>query len=187
MKQVIDYLKSHLKPARFKHTLGTVKVARELAERYNVPVRKAELAALLHDAGKSMPADAMAGYVRKHRVAVPLRDEVIAHSPALLHSYISAHIARHLFDVTDKDVLHAITVHTLGAPVMSTLAKIMYIADSTSSDRRYPACKQIRALADRDLDAAVRDVMAKKFYYVILEKKWLHPHVANVWNAFNTL
>jgi nicotinate-nucleotide adenylyltransferase len=183
MNHIVNYLKSHLSPARFKHTIGTVKVARQLAQRYNVPVLNAEQAALLHDSGKGFSTDAMIDYVRTHRIAIPLRDDIITHSPSLLHSYISAHIARTVFGIKDKDVLHAITAHTLGAPTMSTLAKIMYVADSTSPDRRYPACTSIRALANRDIDAAVVAVMANKFYYVIREKKWLHPHAAAAWNC----
>lgn len=184
MKTITEFLRAHLSPSRFKHTLGTVQVAGELARLYDVPPRKAAMAALLHDAGKGMAADAMCRYVRAHRVSVPLRDAVITHSPALLHSYISAHIARTRFGVTDPDILHAITTHTLGAAAMSRLAKIMYVADFISPDRRYAGCKHIRQLAYRDLDAAVHAVMSHKFYTVIQQKKWLHPHAATVWNAY---
>ncbi|MEI8217527.1 MAG: bis(5'-nucleosyl)-tetraphosphatase (symmetrical) YqeK [Elusimicrobiota bacterium] len=185
MQHILDYLKAHVSPARYKHTLGTVKVSRALAERYGVSVEKAALAALLHDTGKSMPAADMPRFVSRHRIAVPLQDEVSAHSPALLHSYISAHIARNIFDITDKDILHAITAHTIGAAVMSPLAKILYVADSLSPDRRYPALKRIRALAISNLDAAVSAVMVNKMQYVVLKKKWLHPHAVIAWNTIH--
>ena len=40
---------------RFKHTLGVVESATQLAKLYNVDVEKARLAALLHDCAKEMP------------------------------------------------------------------------------------------------------------------------------------
>lgn len=183
---IITYIKGRVSPARFKHTLGTWKTALQLAERYGADRDKVTLAALLHDAGKGLSREAMIRYVRKHRIAVPFLDDTIRYNPSLLHGYISAHISRTVFGVTDKDILNAITLHTLGGPRMTILAKIIYLADATSPDRRYAVAKQIRRMSRRDLDRAFIMAMCHKMFHVVTGKKWLHPAAVKTWNAYTT-
>lgn len=51
---------------RFKHTLGVVESATQLAKLYNVDVEKARLAALLHDCAKEMPLKEMQDLVKEN-------------------------------------------------------------------------------------------------------------------------
>lgn len=182
-EKILDFLKRSLDPARYRHTLGTRIVCRELAAMHGIDPDKAELAALFHDAGKSMDKHAMVRYVRRHRISVPERADVIRLHPSLLHSYISEHIARTRFGVRDKAVLSAIRCHTLGSPSMGVLDKIMYVADAVSPDRRYRQARVIRSLAHHDLNAAVKQVMAGKLEWVITKREWLHPQAVDVWNS----
>jgi nicotinate-nucleotide adenylyltransferase len=181
---ILSYLKAHVSPARYKHTLGTCRVALVLAERYAVPKETACLAALLHDAGKSMPSEAMVRYTNEHRLRLPLKNDVIKYNPSLLHSYISAHIARTVFGITDHELLDAICQHTVGSARMSTLAKIIYLADTTSLDRRRPGIKALRRTAARDLDRAMQLAIAEKILYVLRKNKWMHPLSVEAWNYY---
>lgn len=180
---ILDFLKHSLDAARYRHTLGTKTVCRELAAMHGINPDKAELAALLHDAGKSMDNKAMVRYVKRHRISVPERADVIRLHPSLLHSYISEHLARTRFNVRDAAVLSAIRNHTLGSTSMSVLDKIMYVADAVSPDRRYKESRIIRSLAHHDLDAAVKQVMANKLAWVIAKREWLHPQAVQIWNS----
>lgn len=181
-KLLLKYLKQHLKSARFKHTLGTAEIVLELAKLNGVNLEKARIAALLHDAGKRFNAKDMVQYALKHRLKVPCMKDVIKYNPSLLHSYISADIAKKHFSVKDKGILSAIALHTVGAADMGMLAKIVYVADSVSFDRRYPGVKELRALAYRDINAAARAAMANKLFYVLKKGAWLHPEAVKAWN-----
>ena len=181
---IIAYVKEHVSPARFKHTLGTWKVALELAERYGADRDKVTLAALLHDAGKGLSREDMVSYVNKHHISIPFLDDTIRYNPSLLHGYISADIARAVFGITDKEILDAITLHTLGGPRMTILAKILYLADAASPDRRHTAAKQIRRMSRRNLDKAFVMAMCHKMFHVVSNKKWLHPAAVKTWNAY---
>lgn len=180
---IVQFLENHISPRRLRHTLGSVKVARELAARFNVPEEKAVLAALLHDAGKGYSKHEMVNYVRRRKLRVPYAAQIIRHDPSLLHSFISADIAARRFGITDKDILAAIAHHTLGAPRMSRLAKVIYLADAIAPDRRYPAVKKLRAASRRDLDDAFTLAMAHKLLYVILYERWIAPAAVRTWNA----
>lgn len=170
-------------PARYKHTLGTFRTAVKLAGLYGVSEEKAATAALLHDAGKSFSKDKMIEYARSNKLKVPHFDSVVKHSPSLLHGYISAHIAEKKFGIKDKEILQAITMHTLGGKDMCMLAKIIYIADATSPDRRHKNVKKLRALSLKDIDKALKLAMAHKLFHVVTNDKWLHPDAAHAWNS----
>jgi predicted HD superfamily hydrolase involved in NAD metabolism len=180
---ILSYLTEHLPPERLKHTLGTVKTAESLAARHGVSEEKARLAALLHDAAKGFTLDAMVRYVRRNRLTIPVKERIIRENPELLHGFISADIARKKFGVRDRDILEAIAYHTIGRKNMSRLAKIIYLADATAPDRRYPALAMLRAASRRDLDAAFQLTLAHKIAYVLKNKQWLHPGAVEAWNS----
>ena len=179
---ITQFLRATLKPARFCHSIGTAKVAVILANRYNIDIKEAALAALLHDAGKGYDAAGMVRYACAHNLKAPCLAGIIKYNPLLLHSYISAHIARTKFNVKNRKVLAAIAQHTLGGPRMTTLAKILYIADIIAPDRRFTAVHQLRRLAMRDLERAMRAAQEIKLTMVIGKNAWIHPQAVATWN-----
>ena len=168
---------------RWHHVMAVRNAAMELARLYKVPPVKAELAALLHDAARFLSDAELVRYARKHRLKVPLLDKVIRHSPVLLHGYVAADIARRKFGITAHDVLSAIEQHTLARAGMSTLSKIIYIADSVSADRRYAGVDALRSLSRHNLDEALLAAMASKITHVLAKRGWLHPETIKAWNT----
>jgi HD superfamily phosphohydrolase YqeK len=77
--------------------------------------------------------------------------------PVLLHGPTAAIVLRERFGVRDDEALGAIRDHTLGAPEMPMLAKIILIADKVEERKRKrtPIMAEIRRLARRDLDLAL--------------------------------
>ena len=63
-------------------------------------------------------------------------------------------MARELFHISDE-IYEAIRWHTTGKPDMSTLEKILYLADFIEPTRDFPGLEELRKLAYRDLDAAM--------------------------------
>ena len=85
--------------------------------------------------------------------------------------------------VADEAVLSAIRKHTLGDPKMSTLDKVVYVADACSADRRHPGVAKTRALAFDDLDAAFERCLADKLTHALARRAWLHPLTIELWNT----
>ncbi len=100
---------------RFKHTLGVVESATQLAKLYNVDVEKARLAALLHDCAKEMPLKDMQALVEASKYEAD--DELLANGN-LLHGLAGMIRAEKEFSITDLDVLEAIRVHTTGKVIL---------------------------------------------------------------------
>lgn len=180
--KIIDFLKKRLDSAKYKHTLGVVKTARALALRHGVSVKDAELAAAIHDLGRVMDRKQLVRYALKNRLRVPYLADVVKFNPALLHGFAGAHLASKKFGIRDRKILDAAAFHTAAKPGMSKLAKVIYVADYTAPDRRFPGVDRIRKHSLRDLEWAYRTALGNKLLHVVGGKKWLHPLGVAAWN-----
>ena len=180
--EVHDWLKSHLKTNRYLHSKNVAEMAAALSDIYDVNVEAAVKAGILHDAGKGFSGPELIRFCKEHKIKVPFFDDICRLEPSLLHSYASAWIAQHLFGVRDKDILQAISEHTLGSMHMSTLSKILFVADISSKDRKYKDAFVIRNLALQDLDSALLYAANRKLLFTIDSQKWLCPAGIDLWN-----
>ena len=152
-------LKKELDAARYAHTLGVEKTAREMAEKFGVDEEKAALAGLLHDCAKCMPLSQMTKA-----------------SKALMHAVAGAHVAQDVYDVHDPEVLGAIRWHTTGHANMTKLEKIVYLADMIEPNRKpYPGLEALRKLCMTDLDEAMHMALLMSLDHVREQGKPLHP------------
>ena len=78
-------------------------------------------------------------------------------------------------DLDDKDIVNAVSYHTTGRAGMSTLEKIIYIADAVEPGRFYPGVEEIRAMAFKDLDMACYMSMKSTENFVKSAGKYLDP------------
>ncbi len=176
------WLKAHLKPNRYIHSISVAELCAVLSDIYDVPVEKAVQAGILHDAGKGFSGPELIKFCKEHKIKVPYFDDICRAEPLLLHSYVSAWIAKHHFGTKDKDVLDAITEHTLGNLDMTTLSKILFVADISSKDRKYKDAFVIRTLAMQDLERALVYAANRKLWFTIDSQKWLCPVGIELWN-----
>ncbi len=145
-----EKLQKRLKNSRYQHTLGVMNTAGSLAMKYDYPVDKAMLAGLLHDCAKGMTEDEQIEYCNKHDIALT---ESELSSPQLIHAKLGSYLCRNKYNVDDKDICHAIQVHTTGCPEMNLLDKILYIADYIEPNRmNLPRLFEIRQSAFEDPD-----------------------------------
>lgn len=178
-----DALYRELKPARYRHTLAVARTALTLARRHGLDPERAALSGLLHDCGRVMSPKAMARYCRKHRLRAPAHSDILENRPSLLHAYVGADLARRRFGVEDPDILSAVRSHTLGAPRMSPLEKLIYAADACSDDREFPEAARIRRLAEKSLEEGFRETVRSKLQHVLQYGAWMHPLGPALWNA----
>lgn len=136
---------------RWRHTLGVVSTAIELAERFGGDIIKAELAALLHDYSKAWPIDRMEAVIRNQR----LPEELLQFDKELWHAHVGAWAVQHEHQITDEEVLDAIRYHTSGRVKMTQLDKIVCLADYIEPGRDYPAVSKIRKLAKDSMEEAL--------------------------------
>lgn len=133
MDKIIDWLKENLSEERFVHSLSVAKTAKKMAKEYEIDEKKAELAGLLHDCAKEIPYDEMKKIIKENNLDIE-EDEIKAKK--VLHAPLSAYLAKKLFNVKDAEILSAIRFHTIGKINMTTLEKIIYLADKIEPETR---------------------------------------------------
>jgi len=164
---------------RFIHTLGVVETAERLAVRYDVDVEKGRLAAMLHDYAKYVDRDVMRQLVLDEQ----LDETLLAFDDELLHAPVGAVLLQRDYSL-DEDVLSAIRNHTTGAPGMSRLDQVVFVADAIEPNRSYPGVETLRAVANESLDAAVVATLRHTMTYLLNKAVRIFPLTVATYNDF---
>lgn len=144
LKGIEDECRKRLTEKRFLHTVGAMLEAVRLANLWGADPKKARLAALLHDCAKNVDAAKLA--------VLSGDDSGVA---AVQHAFAGAVIARTDFGVSDEEVLRAIRLHCTGDYGMTTLEKIIYLADITERTRDFPGVAEYRKALKKGADSAM--------------------------------
>lgn len=183
-EDILAYLKEHLKPGRYKHTLGVAETARRLAPRYGIDPVRADFAALLHDCAKHMPLDEMRRLVKKH---IPDVDALELEAVSVLHAPAGAVYAAKEFGVRDHEILSAIRKHTIGDAQMSPLEALIYTADFIEPNREeFPGLAEARSLAEKDIYRAMCKCAQLTNEHLKSQAKQPHPRSLALLEAYNS-
>lgn len=180
LEYIQNKVKKHLKPSRYKHTLGVMHFAVHLAEIHGASVEKAQVAALLHDYAKYESDDNILTVFEEH--GIPLHP-VIRQKPNLGHAQVSAILATEVFHIHDEAIIKAISHHTFGCRDMSKLEKIIYLADSLEENRQYDGVETFRALARSDLNQAIIAVSGNTMQYELKKGHMIHENTVIMRNT----
>lgn len=149
---------------RYEHTLGVAYTASSLAMRYDVDINSAIIAGLLHDCAKCLSDEKKISICEKHNVCI---SDVERKNPSLLHAKVGSFLAMDTYHVDDIAIINAILNHTTGRPGMSTLEKIIFVADYIEPGRRQaPNLSVIRKMAFLDLDKALDKILEDTLDYL---------------------
>lgn len=164
LTEIRKQLKKKLEKGRYEHTKGVMYTAGCLAMAHGYSVSQAMLAGLLHDCAKCIPNEQKIKLCEKNHILI---SQVEYESPYLLHAKLGAYLAETEYGVSDPHILHAVKVHTTGEPDMSTLDKIIYIADYIEPGRELaPNLDRIRELAFHDLNACMAEILHDTLRYL---------------------
>ena len=141
----------YLSPKRVAHVAGCESQAVKLAMHWGEDPEKAAVAGILHDITKKQKAEKQLLLCDKYGIML---DNTERDNPQLLHARTGAEMAREIFGVSD-DIYEAIRWHTTGKPDMTTMEKIIYLADYTEPTRDFEGVEELRDLCFKDLDEAM--------------------------------
>ncbi|MCL2752326.1 MAG: bis(5'-nucleosyl)-tetraphosphatase (symmetrical) YqeK [Firmicutes bacterium] len=149
---------------RIEHIKQTALTALRLARMYGGDEPRAVTAALLHDIAKETVKTGQYDFTVPP--GCPFK---------VAHSYAGGYVAEQEFGITDRDILNAVTYHTSGRPGMSTLEKIVYIADYIEPGREFADIDAIRSAAYTDLDAGTLAVLRNSVFYLREKNRDIYP------------
>ena len=163
---------SMLKPSRVPHVLGTEETAAQLAVRWGVDEETARRAALLHDCTKLFSREQHYEFCRQYNREI---DAVERQEEQLLHAKTGAVLAEQMFG-EDAEICEAILYHTTGKADMTTLEKIIYLADYIEPTRSFRDLAELRALAMEDLDRAMLTAFTMSVDHLESKGGVVHPN-----------
>ena len=149
LEQVVVSL---LKPNRVAHVLGCRDTAAALARHWGENETDAARAGLLHDVTKALDGPLQLTLCGEYGIVL---GEFSKKNPKTLHALTGSLVAERIFGENSR-VVDAIASHTTGKADMTTLEKILYIADYMEPNRNFPGVERLRELAFTDLDKALK-------------------------------
>lgn len=180
-EEVDAKLKKILTEKRYNHVNGVVKMSLKLAEIYGEDPEKCKIAAVFHDYSKQFSDEENYDIITKYGIEV---DELENNSKELIHSKIAAKIAEVEYNISDTDILNAISYHTTGRAKMSLLEKIIFVADSIEPGRIYPNVENLRKIAVVDIDRAVLGILNGTISNLLSRGLKIHPNSVMARNYF---
>lgn len=152
METLEQVVVSLLKPDRVAHVLGCRDTAADLARRWGADETDAARGGLLHDITKALDGPLQLTLCEEYGIIL---DKFSSNNPKTLHALTGSLVAERIFG-ENKAVVDAIRSHTTGKAGMTTLEKILYVADYMEPNRDFPGVETLRSLAYTDLDKAMK-------------------------------
>ena len=149
-------LKKRLSKERYHHSICVASEAKALAKENDFDEKKAYLAGLVHDVCKEDGTKKQLELMSRCKTYI---DDVERTSKALYHAVAGSVYIEENFKITDNDIQNAVRYHTVAREGMSTLEKIVYLADLVSVDRKYGDVKKYRKLAHKNLDTGMLEAL----------------------------
>lgn len=175
------FIKGRMSEKRFIHSVNVAKTARWLALKYGANEEKATIAGILHDVTKEWKIKDHLEFLHKKNIGITKYEYA---SKKLYHSITGACLVKSYFKIDDLDVFNAIRFHTTARPGMSTLEKIIYVADFISDDRSFSGVDRLRALAALNLDSAVFAGLEETIKDLVHDGSIVHPNTFNAYNEY---
>ena len=178
-------LSKYLDEDRFQHTMGVMYTSACLAMVHGYDVKDAQVAGLLHDCAKCIPAKKKLKICKDNKI--PVTDFEREHT-FLLHAKVGAWVAREKYGVTDPEILSAITWHTSGKENMTLLEKIVYIADYIEPARnKAPRLAEIRKIAFENLDLCMYEILHDTLEYLDDDPQDIDQATIQAYNYYSDL
>ncbi|MBG9988624.1 bis(5'-nucleosyl)-tetraphosphatase (symmetrical) YqeK [Aerococcaceae bacterium DSM 111176] len=181
-KNILKYVKEHVNPGRYQHTLRVEETAIRLANQYGADVESVRLAAVLHDACKDFESKKMTKFAKNFLKREGIEIDLSNAGTAILHGLAAADLGYRIYGIKDKDILYAVAFHTTGWYKMSLIGKIIFIADYIEPERNFNKVKKARKLANKDLDRATVFKMKNSIRHLAKDENYIYIESVKIYN-----
>lgn len=163
-KELSHKMEKVMDKKRYVHTIGVAHTAACMAMCHDINPYKAYLAGLLHDNAKCISEEKKLSICAKYGIEITKAEKA---NHDLLHAKVGSILAKEKYDIKDEEILSAIFYHTTGKPAMTTLEKIIYIADYIEIGRKKQKNMDlVRKLAFSDLDKCMCVILKGTLQYL---------------------
>ena len=163
IQELDNYLLETLSEERYKHSLSTGKTAEKICRKFGLNSEKGFFTGLIHDIAREYNNDEIINICSEKGEQVS-RYEL--EEPVLLHGKAGAALLKDKFCIEDEEILDAVRVHTTGSSGMSSMAKVLFVADYIEPYRKHITDEYLKSLENSGLDTMVKTVLNSIIDYI---------------------
>lgn len=179
--ELIEQEKSMMDQKRFDHCVRVSQTARKLAQLNHYDEDKAALAGFIHDYAKQISPT-------EFREAIKTQgfdQELLNWSPAIWHGVVGTYFIKRDLKITDEEILTAVSRHTTGDTKMTTLDKIVFMADYIEPGRIFTGVDEARQVTYENLDNGVGYQLAHTLEHLINRRSKIYPRTFDSYNVWS--
>lgn len=178
--EIVAREKGNMDEKRFRHCIGVSQTSRKLAELNNYNPDKAALAGFIHDYAKQVAPERFIEVIKEQN----FDPDLLNYNRAIWHGIVGAYFIEKELKITDPEILTAIRRHTTADVEMTTLDKIVFVADFVEPGRDFPGVEEARKVAFANLDDGVGFELAHTLDFLITNRKKIYPKTFAAYNKW---
>ena len=178
--EIVAKEKSNMTEDRFEHCIGVSKTAKKLAELNQYDEDKAALAGFIHDYAKQVS-------VEEYREVIKTKgfdQDLLNWNRSIWHGIVGTYFIQRDLKITDSEILTAVRRHTTADVEMTTLDKIVFMADYIEPGRSFPGVEEARKITYANLDKGVGYQLAHTLEFLIEKRDKIYPRTLDAYNVW---
>lgn len=178
--EIVAKEKSNMTEDRFEHCIGVSKTAKKLAELNQYDEDKAALAGFIHDYAKQVS-------VKEYREVIKTKgfdQDLLSWNRSIWHGIVGTYFIQRDLKITDTEILTAVRRHTTADVEMTTLDKIVFMADYIEPGRSFPGVEEARKITYANIDKGVGYQLAHTLEFLIEKRNKIYPRTLDAYNVW---
>ena len=178
--EIVAKEKSNMTEDRFEHCIGVSKTAKKLAELNQYDEDKAALAGFIHDYAKQVS-------VEEYREVIKTKgfdQDLLNWNRSIWHGIVGTYFIQRDLKITDSEILTAVRRHTTADVEMTTLDKIVFMADYIEPGRSFPGVEEARKITYANIDKGVGYQLAHTLEFLIEKRNKIYPRTLDAYNVW---
>ncbi len=190
IEAVTQYARTHLSPARYRHTQQVAALSRKLAQRLTLNRTQAVLAAYGHDLAREWPEAQLLQYCAppsnmdllfSHDNAPSSATPQELAQPILLHGRAAALLLFEEFHCRDVAVLEAVRHHTQGHPQLGQIGQLLFCSDYLEPGRPHIERRELRLIKQLSLTTMLLVVLDHAAHHGYTSSSTTHSMYQAIW------
>lgn len=179
--EIIAKEKANMDKKRFEHCIGVSKTARKLAKLNGYDEDRAALAGFIHDYAKRVPVEEYRKVIKEQG----FDPDLLNWNRAIWHGIVGTYFIKRDLKITDPEILQAVWRHTTADVEMTTLDKIVFVADFIEPGRDFPGVDEARKVAYNNLDDGVGYELAHTLEFLVKNRNKIYPRTLAAYNVWS--
>ena len=171
--RIFDYVKKTLPLKRLIHTAEVAVSALTKVKELGLDKDDVITACILHDCAKYIDYKSVKGFKLPDGVPSPV-----------VHAFLGAYIAEKHLKISNEEIIDAIRYHTSGKANMSTLGKLLFVADMVEKNRSYEGVERLREIFELDFNKCFIECLKEEMVHLLNKKQYIYSETISAYDYY---